>query len=54
MDEAVLAAVIRLDEAIALVFVEKLHGSDSHGRFLSRNGVTADKDAGGVVRLVVT
>src|SRR5215475_15840919 len=37
MDEGVLAAVVRLDEAIALCGVEPLHGSRSHGNCLSRH-----------------
>src|SRR5215475_6586830 len=37
MDEGVLAAVVRLDEAIALGGVEPLHGSRSHGNCLSRH-----------------
>src|SRR6476646_2721103 len=36
VDEGVLAAVVRLDEAVALGGVEPLYGSRSHGNCLSR------------------
>jgi hypothetical protein len=38
MDEGILAAVLRLDEPIALVEIEEFDGSDGHGTFPSRCG----------------
>src|SRR6185295_4557902 len=43
MDEHVLAAVIRLDEAEALGAVEPLHCSRSHGSYLSQTSVLPAK-----------
>src|SRR5690606_16588516 len=39
VDEAVLAAVFRLDEAVALVGIEEFDCADRHGVFLSRTRV---------------
>jgi hypothetical protein len=46
MDEHVLAAAIRRDEAEALCGIEELHGADGHWIFLSVIGLAVVRDAG--------
>ena len=53
VDEAVLSAIFRLNEAIALVFVKEFYGSDSHVVPFQETVVAVRAIADGVVRQVV-
>ena len=53
VDEAVLAAIIGLNKAIALVFIEEFYGADSHDVPFQETVVAVGVIADGVVRQVV-